>query len=511
MRIGIYNRWLSTLGGGERHSLAIAAHLAREHCVEYISHTPVTPSQVTSRSGLDLGQVDFQAIPLHRPEELGPIAAGYDLFINASNNDFVPPMAVRNAMLVFFPMRPQSRLSWRARRTIAGLVRQFGMQVRAVDGVYGLEDHAGAEAFGLADQALFVLPASPFRPLHVHFSLAPGQSGIKGVRIELDGEKLTSVDMRRTNRYIPVSLSVPPGGERIISIQAVGEVRRQGILLHMRPMRVQSLRASLYDYVFNRRWPDAGVRVQNLPPGAFTKIAGSYDLVWANSVYTQRWIHAYWGLPSTVLYPPVAVEQFAPGNKRPRILSVGRFFAGNHNKKHLEMIDAFRGLLEDGLVGWELHLAGGLTPGRQHLEYLEKVRQAAQGMPVYIHTDLPQRSLHDLYATGSIYWHAAGFDESPTRRPEKFEHFGIAVVEAMAAGCAPIVMGQGGVTELIRHGRDGFLWYTTGDLRTLTRRLARDAELRSSVAQAAIVSSRRFSEASFDSCLRDSLDSLLAQ
>jgi glycosyltransferase involved in cell wall biosynthesis len=277
----------------------------------------------------------------------------------------------------------------------------------------------------------------------------------------------------------------------------------------MTPIHIESLRASLVDNIFNLRWPDAGVRMQNLPPKAFTKVAGGYDLLWANSIYTQRWIYAYWGLPSEVLYPPVDVEQYAPGGKRPRILSVGRFFAGNHNKKHLVMVDAFRSLLEDGLTGWELHLAGGVTPGRQHLEYLQKVRQATQGMPIHIHTDLPQQRLLDLYATSSIYWHAAGFDESPTKQPQKFEHFGISIVEAMAAGCAPIVMGQGGATELIRHDRDGFLWYTSDELRTQTRRLARDAGLRSRIAQAAIVSSRRFSEASFDSCLRESLTPLI--
>ena len=49
MRIGIYNRHLSTFGGGERHSLAIAAHAARDHSVDYISHSPVVPQEVAER------------------------------------------------------------------------------------------------------------------------------------------------------------------------------------------------------------------------------------------------------------------------------------------------------------------------------------------------------------------------------------------------------------------------------------------------------------------------------
>jgi len=37
-RVGIYNRWLATLGGGEKLSLAIAEHLSKQHDVEVINH-----------------------------------------------------------------------------------------------------------------------------------------------------------------------------------------------------------------------------------------------------------------------------------------------------------------------------------------------------------------------------------------------------------------------------------------------------------------------------------------
>ena len=265
----------------------------------------------------------------------------------------------------------------------------------------------------------------------------------------------------------------------------------------------------MYHRAFHQRWPDVGVRLQNIMPSNLTDIVEGYDLLWANSRYTQRWINAYWNMPSTVLYPPVAVDRFAPGSKGRRILSVGRFFAGNHNKKHLSMVYAFHRLLADGLTGWELHLAGGNTPGQRHEDYAEEVRTAAQGLPVHIHTDLPQDELSNLYATSSIYWHAAGYGESPTKQPGRFEHFGISVVEAMAAGCVPVVVGQGGLTELVRHEHDGYLWYTSDELRTHTKQLAQDAALRSRMAQAAIVSSRRFARAEFDRRLEESLAPLM--
>lgn len=251
------------------------------------------------------------------------------------------------------------------------------------------------------------------------------------------------------------------------------------------------------------------MRLQNIMPANLTEIVRGYDLLWANSRYTQRWIDAYWDLSSTVLYPPVAVDQFPPGSKGHRILSVGRFFAGNHNKKHLDMIYAFHRLLEEGLTGWELHLAGGVTPGQRHEDYALEVHAAAQGWPVYIHTDLPQPELARLYATSAIYWHAAGYGESPTKQPGRFEHFGISVVEAMAAGCVPVVVGQGGLTELVRHEHDGYLWYTSDELQAQTNQLAKDGPLRSRMAQAAIVSSRRFSRSEFDKRLDSSLSTLL--
>jgi glycosyltransferase involved in cell wall biosynthesis len=176
---------------------------------------------------------------------------------------------------------------------------------------------------------------------------------------------------------------------------------------------------------------------------------------------------------------------------------VGRFFAGQHNKRHLAMIAAFRRLVDGGLHGWELRLVGGLTPGPEHTRYLEQVRAAAQGYPIHIEVGLPFAELVERYRAAAIYWHAAGYGEDEERRPITAEHFGITTVEAMAAGCVPVVIAHGGQIELVTHGATGYLWRTLDELCAHTQSLIGDPARRAQMAAAAQASAGRFDAAHF--------------
>ena len=253
------------------------------------------------------------------------------------------------------------------------------------------------------------------------------------------------------------------------------------------------------------RLPEWDARLRNPQPADIRAVAAQYQLLWANSRFTQRWIDRYWQLPSVVLYPPVAVEEFAPGGKETHILSVGRFFTGQHNKRHLVMVEAFRALVDGGLTGWELHLAGGLTPGAAHAAYLEQVRVAAAGYPIVIHTDLSFEALRHLYARSAIYWHAAGYGYDEEEEPIRFEHFGITTVEAMAAGCVPVVYAAGGQRELVADGVTGYGWRTLAELRERTQLLIADSALRTRLAEVAVLASRRFDWTHFRQRLAETL------
>ncbi|HRJ41250.1 MAG TPA: glycosyltransferase [Caldilineaceae bacterium] len=252
-------------------------------------------------------------------------------------------------------------------------------------------------------------------------------------------------------------------------------------------------------------WRD---RLQHVPADNFLAQVDTYDAIWANSIFTQGWIKNYWSRSSDVVYPMVEVESFRPAAKEQMILSVGRFFVAAHNKKHLVMIQAFKKLVDDGLTGWALHLAGGVVDDPIHQRYLERVREAAQGYPIEIHANQPFAELVDLYSRSTIYWHAAGFGEDEEREPIKLEHFGVTTVEAMASGCVPVVIRKGGQTEIIEHGRTGFLWSQIEELREYTLRLIRDEALRQKMARNALADSQRFNRGHFGAAIDRSLQKM---
>ncbi len=498
------------MGGGERHSLAIAAHLARTHNVDVLTHTPFDPKEMSQRLDLDLTQLRFRELPLDILEKPRRYIAEYDLFINASNGDYIQPVARQNAILVFFPTESPRRLGQRLRRLVARQLDRLATRPRYVNGVYGLGDGSGTSTRGLADQAQIALPAASVQPYTVEFTLTRTSDAVNGATVYIDYEREQELAFNAAQECGPVRLTILPGPERVMTIAAHGDHPGDNAPLHMSPLVLSSRRARAYQRVFVDAWPELSVRYENAMPADIAGIVQGYDLVWANSRYTQRWIHAYWNLASMLLYPPVPVEKYPPGSKKPYILSIGRFFAGNHNKKHLVMIETFKRMVEDGLRGWELHLAGSVTPGVQHRRYLEEAKAAASGSPVHIHADIGNDALITLLGESSVYWHAAGYGENAIRNPGKFEHFGMSVVEAMAAGCAPVVVGQGGLTELVHHGQDGFLWYTPWQLAESTNKLISDDALRSRVAQQAMISSRRFDEAHFRARLDQSMDAMVS-
>jgi hypothetical protein len=61
-----------------------------------------------------------------------------------------------------------------------------------------------------------------------------------------------------------------------------------------------------------------------------------------------------------------------------------------------------------------------------------------------------------LFTNGSNYSKVI-LNSSNVADPASLEHFGIAVVEAMAAGCIPIVLNSGGTVDIVQHEINGYL------------------------------------------------------
>jgi glycosyltransferase involved in cell wall biosynthesis len=252
--------------------------------------------------------------------------------------------------------------------------------------------------------------------------------------------------------------------------------------------------------------PEQTPEIQRLPLWKRLRHSAYYDWEWRRRVGTYRrrcaisefareWTRRRWMLDSEIIYPPVDIEAIA-APKEPLIVSVGRFSTMAHTKKQMEMMCAFRELTCD-LPNWTYATVGGLNTRAENHEYFAQVRAAGSGYPTIVEANVDRARVKDLMGRGRIFWHATGLGEDPDKHPELSEHFGIATVEAMAAGCVPVVINRGGQSNIVRHGETGFLWHTVDELKRYSLQLARDPDLCERMAVAARARAATFSRPRF--------------
>ena len=233
----------------------------------------------------------------------------------------------------------------------------------------------------------------------------------------------------------------------------------------------------------------------------------TYSQFLANSAYTARWTQEIWGVTSRIVFPPVRPVVSAEwSRKAPLITSIGRFFdpIHGHCKKQRDLLDGFTRLHDVGRTSidgqqWNLTFVGGADAANRN--YTLDVKRAAIGYPIEVCINQPRSVVEDVLSRASIYWHGSGFGEDESTHPERFEHFGIAVVEAMAAGAVPVVFGAAGPAEIVRHGVDGFHWNTLDDLARHTYTLMSDPERRHTMAESAVSRAEDFSLERFRAAL----------
>jgi glycosyltransferase involved in cell wall biosynthesis len=213
-------------------------------------------------------------------------------------------------------------------------------------------------------------------------------------------------------------------------------------------------------------------------------------------------------VPVQVINPPVPRIGGDAGHKKNIILTVGRFFSGGHSKRQDVMIAAFRDIIKNFRDEIEFHLAGSSIPEPSQMAYLAELQKMARGLPVNFHVNPTQEALCGLYRDAAIYWHGTGLQCDLKREPEKAEHFGISIVEAMSAECVPLAFNAGGPCEIIAHGVDGFLYDTTDSLVELTVKLlhAHGDARRIEMGRAAGVAAARYEVERFVSNVRRLVD-----
>jgi glycosyltransferase involved in cell wall biosynthesis len=158
--------------------------------------------------------------------------------------------------------------------------------------------------------------------------------------------------------------------------------------------------------------------------------AARADHLLAISEWTAERIHQAWGRESKVIYPPVDVERFTPARERDNYyLMVARLVP---YKMTAEIIRAFNDLKLPLIIV-------GDGPEMPRLKRIanDNVKLAGH-QPDAVVTDLMNR------AKGFVYM--------------AVEDFGIAMVEAQAAGCPVIAHHLGGACEIVRQGETGLLY-----------------------------------------------------
>ena len=177
------------------------------------------------------------------------------------------------------------------------------------------------------------------------------------------------------------------------------------------------------------------------------------DVVLANSKYIARLIKILWQGDAIVLNPPVKVRDFEPYNRRSfeerddAVVMIGRI---SPEKRIEDVIDAIA-LTETKPV---LRVVGGLIPlTLSYKRFLEK-RAKERGVRVEFYPNASREELIRIATSSKVFVHAT-----------VGEHFGIAVVEGMAAGCPVIVHRSGGPYEdIVDYGRYGLTYNSTEEL-----------------------------------------------
>jgi glycosyltransferase involved in cell wall biosynthesis len=498
-RAAVYNRFWHSMGGGERHSGMTAQVLSADGVeVDLVGHSEVDRDELAARLGLDLAKCTLRIVPDRGDADLARLSEEYDLFVNSTYMSRLEPRSARSVYLCFFPTPFDHDLSrWRK-----ATIRVLGRYLKPAAG-----------------HLFFQFGTGWFPPEGGRRRRWTWTNGDAVLSMEPGPRRMIQADIGRVGAPEGAVLRVMDGESVLTSIEVTQDFRRhrillpetdRGIELHLRsetftpgPADPRSLGVAISRLRF---FGALGMRERTalrfpwmMRDPSDLSFLKQYDVILANSRYTETWIERLWGSEADILYPPIDVADIHPKESREKaILTVGRFFAPGlgHAKRQLEMVRFFGQMVRaGGLPGWTLHVVGGCEESQ--VPYLDKVRAAAAGLPVQIHANAARSLVHELMASSAVFWSATGYGEDEENAPWAQEHFGMTTAEAMAGGCVPVVIDRAGQREIVRDGVDGFRWRTVEQLATRTRELATDEELRARLSASATARAQEYSDEAF--------------
>ena len=212
------------------------------------------------------------------------------------------------------------------------------------------------------------------------------------------------------------------------------------------------------------------------------------DIVMSNSRYTAKLSKILWSKEPTVLNPPVKTKDFTKysaksiDQRENAVVMISRI---SPEKRIEEAIDAIALTKTKPL----LRVIGRISPYNiKYKKYLER-KAKEKNIKIEFHCNVPREKLAELIAKSKIFIHTT-----------RGEHFGIAVVEAMAAGLPVIVHKSGGPYEdIIDYGKYGMFYENLVDLSQKIDELLKNSKLwteyhKKSIERAKIFDEKNFSE-----------------
>jgi glycosyltransferase involved in cell wall biosynthesis len=195
-------------------------------------------------------------------------------------------------------------------------------------------------------------------------------------------------------------------------------------------------------------------------------------LILTNSNFSRKEIKKLIGKDAMVVYPPVEVKKFSVASKKVEreniIISCGRYSPEKNYKFILKVAERLKRKVIFVVVG-----ASSGKISREYYEKLMKIKKEKQLENVKLLKNVNLIRLLELYGKSKIYLHAM-----------RYEHFGISIVEAMAAGLVPIVHMSGGPWEDIlmsQQGTYGFSYKTSEEAAWLIEELIDNDILRKEI------------------------------
>ena len=196
-------------------------------------------------------------------------------------------------------------------------------------------------------------------------------------------------------------------------------------------------------------------------------------VILTNSRFSASIIERFLSVEAIVLYPPVNIEKYLTlskhGSRESIVVTISRI----EPMKNLNIIaDIAKEVKEAKFV-----ILGSMQSNSYYAHLMRRIRMLNLEGRVKILINASEELKMEILKRAKIYLH-----------PAKYEHFGIAVVEAMAAGLIPVVHRSGGPwTDIVEFGNYGFGFSSLeeaeyiiqslthlgeGELRTIRERIA---------------------------------------